>query len=339
MPHFPFPLFFIHQRTGQCIVRRRASTESSGLSLSVYHIWPVIMAIWIILVILPLAVHHVSGAAPRSCKQLKDESSVNTDGLYYLTTAHGTVYQTFCDMTTAGGGWTLVASVHENNMYGKCTLGDRWSSQQGDNVNLPDGDGNWANRIIFGTAESATSDDFKNPGYYDLAGEDMSVWHVPNNSPLENWTSLAILRYHTASSFLPTYGGNLFTLFSRYPVRYNAGSCLTNNGPSFPIVYDHGNTETTTMFYGPNAKTQFTPGFITFRAINTERTATAICSGTRPTGCHIEHFCIGGGGHFPEGAPRQCGDFTSFDWDGYGTKSGWSASRQITEAAVLLFYR
>lgn len=80
---------------------------------------------------------------------------------YYLTTANGGVYQTFCDMTTAGGGWTLVASVHENNMYGKCTVGDRWSSEQGNNPNRPDGEGNWANRVTFGTAEGATSDDFK----------------------------------------------------------------------------------------------------------------------------------------------------------------------------------
>lgn len=71
------------------------------------------------------------------------------------------VYQTFCDMTTAGGGWTLVASVHENTHYGGCTVGDRWSSQQGNNANLPDGDGNWSNRNTFGTAEGATSDDFK----------------------------------------------------------------------------------------------------------------------------------------------------------------------------------
>uniref|UniRef100_A0A0E9XVK9 Uncharacterized protein n=1 Tax=Anguilla anguilla TaxID=7936 RepID=A0A0E9XVK9_ANGAN len=65
----------------------------------------------------------------------------------------------------------------------------------------------------------------------------------------------------------------------------------------------------------------------------------AICSGVSPRGCNTEHYCVGGGGHFPEGAPRQCGDFAAFDWDGYGTHRGWSASLDITESAMLLFYR
>lgn len=34
-------------------------------------------------------------------------------------------------MKSAGGGWTLVAAVHENNIHGKCTAGDKWSSEQG----------------------------------------------------------------------------------------------------------------------------------------------------------------------------------------------------------------
>ncbi|XP_021421369.2 intelectin-like [Oncorhynchus mykiss] len=277
----------------------------------------------------------------KSCKEIRDRYDQKEDGLYYLTTANGAIYQTFCDMTTAGGGWTLVASVHENNMYGKCTVGDRWSSQQGSNPNWPDGDGNWANMVTFGTTDGATSDDFKNPGYYDIVAEDMSVWHVPNNSPMENWNIAAILRYHTERRFLTIYGGNLHQLFKLYPVRYNAGAC-GNTGPAIPIVYDFGNIETTRNFYGPNSRNQFEPGFITFRPINNERAAMAICSGVKPkpnTRCDTEHYCIGGGGYFPEQAPRQCGDFPGFDWNGYGTNTEWSSSKEITEAAVLLFYR
>ncbi|XP_026215928.1 intelectin-like isoform X2 [Anabas testudineus] len=274
----------------------------------------------------------------RSCKEIRDIYKEQEDGLYFLITADGTVYQTFCDMTTAGGGWTLVASIHENSMYGKCTAGDRWSSQQGNNANIPDGDGNWSNRNTFGTAESATSDDFKNPGYYDITADDMSVWHVPNNLPLENWNLGAILRYHTDNHFLKLYEGNLFQLFQQYPVRYNVGAC-NNRGPVVPIVYDYGDKDSTRSFYGPNSRGEFEPGFITFRAINNERAAMAICSGVKPVvGCNTEFYCIGGGGFFPENN-IQCGDFTAFDWNGVGTGQGWSASREMTEAAVLLFYR
>ncbi|KAL0188998.1 hypothetical protein M9458_016097, partial [Cirrhinus mrigala] len=104
-------------------------------------------------------------------------------------------------MTTAGGGWTLVASVHENNI------------QQGDNPNRPDGDGTWTNTVTFGAAEAATSDDYKNPGYYDIVAQDVSVWHVPNNSEMEHWTTASFLRYHTKNHFLTLHGGNLFNLF------------------------------------------------------------------------------------------------------------------------------
>lgn len=276
---------------------------------------------------------------PRSCREILKRRPGAQDGLYALRTEQGLVYQTFCDMTMDGGGWTLVASVHENHMAGKCTAGDRWSSQQGSRADFPAGDNNWANYNTFGSAGAATSDDYKNPGYYDIQARDLGIWHVPNDTPVHSWRGRSLLRYYTYSGFFRRLGHNLFGLYQRYPVRYGIGKCWTDNGPAIPVEYDYGDPQKTASYYSPEGRKEFDAGYVQFRVFNNERAANALCAGIRVTGCNTEHHCIGGGGFFPEGNPRQCGDFSSFDWSGYGTHRHWSSSRAITEAAVLLFYR
>ncbi|XP_060109408.1 intelectin-1-like [Heteronotia binoei] len=275
---------------------------------------------------------------PRSCREIKESQRGATDGLYFLQTEDGEVYQTFCDMTTNGGGWTLVASVHENNMLGKCTVGDRWSSQQGSNPNYPEGDGNWSNNSTFGSAVGSTSDDFKNPGYYDLQAQDLAIWHVPNKTPMKQWRDTSLLRYRTETGFLAAEGGNLLRLYQKYPVKFGIGSCPGNHGPAVPVVYDKGSASKTAEYYSPNGRNEFVAGFIHFRVFNREKAAMALCAGVKVTGCNTEHHCIGGGGYFPEATPRQCGDFTGFDWDGYGAHVNWSVSKELTDSAMLLFY-
>ncbi|KAE8580867.1 hypothetical protein XENTR_v10024576 [Xenopus tropicalis] len=275
----------------------------------------------------------------RSCREIKEYNSNAEDGIYTLRTEGGIYYQTFCDMTTNGGGWTLVASVHENNMFGKCTIGDRWTSEQGSNPNNPDGDGNWENYATFGKPDGATSDDYKNPGYYDIISSDLGLWHVPNNTPFSHWSKNALLRYRTQNGFFSNEGGNLFYLYKKYPLKFGLGTCPQDHGPAVPVVYDLGNPYKTANYYSPNARGQFIAGFVHFRVFNNEKAALALCAGVKVTGCDTEHSCIGGVGYFPEANPRQCGDFAGFDWDGYGAHKSWSCSKEITEAAVLLFYR
>nr|CAB3262954.1 uncharacterized protein LOC100185757 [Phallusia mammillata] len=127
-------------------------------------------------------------------------------------------------MESDGGGWTLVASVHENNIYGKCTMGDRWSNDQGQTTKYSSL-GNWESFSTFGSLEGATSDDYKSAAYSYLVASDVMLWHVPNDVSISQWSSQAFLKYYTSSGFLSSYGGTLQILYSKhFPLKMNNAS-------------------------------------------------------------------------------------------------------------------
>ena len=123
-----------------------------------------------------------SQACPaESCLSILNSGYSTGNGVYWVDPQGQGAFETYCDMSKDGGGWTLIMSVVDDNR--------QLSSWNSDNQwNYP-GQNRWQDTEIFGNIQTATTSqtgDYKNPAYWLLEGENLMVAHVPNNTAIEN---------------------------------------------------------------------------------------------------------------------------------------------------------
>ena len=134
----------------------------------------------------------------KSCRQYKKRNPKFVRGLVQLA-GKAKPREVYCECTIEDGCWTLVASIHEDNIKAKCDKKDKWATTDGGkNPKNIFGTGNWFSNSKFGAAAQATKDDYKSSDYSSLQANDIMIWHVPNDTPASQY--FAKSTYRTSGS-------------------------------------------------------------------------------------------------------------------------------------------
>jgi hypothetical protein len=110
--------------------------------------------------------------AAESCKSIIDDGYSTGDGVYWIVakSAEPFAFQAYCDMTTAGGGWTLVAKLD-----GASSVMNRVNTAQ------------WLDGVSIGNTTTLVAENAMGRAYNEVAFTDVMIRSLANASKRLGW--------------------------------------------------------------------------------------------------------------------------------------------------------
>ncbi|MDP2313426.1 MAG: MopE-related protein [Pseudomonadota bacterium] len=139
-----------------------------------------------------------SGAAcpGASCEAILADGSSVGDGAYSLEGISGAGFDAWCDMTTDGGGWTLVGSI-VNDIY-----------VSGSHIRSWDDYATWTDSTTFGSMGASQTADYKGEAWSDVAGDDILVVTDEYSFAFHNIVGAQPFGDHVAAEYASTCNSN-----------------------------------------------------------------------------------------------------------------------------------